>query len=345
LSENIHIGDDALTALSQFLQQAPFDKVAVLVDDNTFAHCYGQLAPHLPQHHLIRVPSGEAHKNLTTCSHIWEEMTRLQLSRQALLINVGGGVIGDMGGFCAGVYKRGIAFVQVPTTLLSQVDASVGGKTGIDFMGFKNHLGVFQEPEKVFIFPGFLQTLSAREIRSGYAEIIKHWFIAKAESFESQKAVGLNTTDWASIIEESVGIKAAVVAADPLEKGLRKVLNFGHTVGHAIETFFLNQAGPDLLHGEAIAIGMICESYLSAQKGLLSAEELKSIGDFILSVYGKVEIPASDLLPISQLALQDKKNTGTIIKCTLLNGIGRAVYDQPISLEEIQDSIRYYTSL
>jgi 3-dehydroquinate synthase len=345
LSENIHIGDDALTALSQFLQHAPFDKVAVLVDDNTFTHCYGQLTPHLPQHHLIRVPSGEAHKNLTTCSHIWEEMTRLQLSRQALLINVGGGVIGDMGGFCAGVYKRGIAFVQVPTTLLSQVDASVGGKTGIDFRGFKNHLGVFQEPEKVFIFPGFLQTLSAREIRSGYAEIIKHWFIAKAGSFESQKAVGLNTTDWAGIIEESVGIKAAVVAADPLEKGLRKVLNFGHTVGHAIETFFLNQAGPDLLHGEAIAIGMICESYLSAQKGLLTAQELQSIEEFILSVYGKVEIPTADLLPISQLALQDKKNTGTIIKCTLLNGIGRAVYDQPISLEEIQDSIRYYTSL
>jgi 3-dehydroquinate synthase len=345
LFENIHIGDDALTGLSRFLQHAAYDKVAVLVDDNTFVHCYGQLAPYLPEHHLIRVPSGELHKNLATCSLIWEEMTRLQLSRQSLLINVGGGVIGDMGGFCAGVYKRGIAFVQVPTTLLSQVDASVGGKTGVDFMGFKNHLGVFQEPVKVFIFPGFLKTLSQREIRSGYAEIIKHWLIAKAASFESQKTIGLDTADWAGLIAESVGIKAAVVAADPLEKGLRKVLNFGHTVGHAIETFFLNQQGPDLLHGEAVAIGMVCESYLSAQRGLLSAQELKSIEQFIVSVYGKVDIAAADLPAISQLALQDKKNTGTIIKCTLLNGIGRAIYDQPISLEEIQHSIRYYTSL
>lgn len=345
MSENIHIGDNALTALRQFLQHTPYDKVVVLVDDNIFAHCYPRLVPFLPTHHLIQVPAGEAHKNLATCSLIWEEMTRLQLSRQALLLNVGGGVIGDMGGFCAGVYKRGIAFAQVPTTLLSQVDASVGGKTGVDFMGFKNHLGVFQEPVKVFIDPGFLQSLSPREIRSGYAEIIKHWFIAKASSFESQKGLGLPTSDWAGLIEESVGIKAEVVAADPLEKGLRKILNFGHTVGHAIETFFLNQEGEDLLHGEAVAIGMICESYLSQQKGLLQAPELEAIQNFILSVYGKVTIAEADLEAIASLALQDKKNTGSIIKCTLLNGIGQAVYDQPISLEEIQDSIRYYSSL
>jgi 3-dehydroquinate synthase len=345
LSENIHIGDDALTGLTQFLQQAAYDKVAVLVDENTFTYCYPLLAPHLPDHHLIQVASGEIHKNLETCSQIWTEMTRLQLSRNALLINVGGGVIGDMGGFCAGVYKRGIAFVQVPTTLLSQVDASVGGKTGIDFMGFKNHLGVFQQPEQVFIFPGFLKTLSLREIRSGYAEIIKHWFIARAESFASQQELGLATPDWAGLIRESVAIKADIVAADPLEKGLRKVLNFGHTVGHAIETFFLNQQGPDLYHGEAIAIGMICESFLSVRKGLLQEGELKAIQDFMLSVYGRVEIPEANLAAIADLALQDKKNTGTVIKCTLLNGIGQAVYDQPISLAEIQDSIRYYTSL
>lgn len=345
MSDNIHIGDDALTGITQFLQQSAFDKVAVLVDDNTFSFCYSQLVPHLPEHHLIRVPSGEMHKNLETCSLVWTEMTRLQLSRNSLMINVGGGVIGDMGGFCAGVYKRGIAFVQVPTTLLSQVDASVGGKTGIDFMGFKNHLGVFQEPEKVFIYPGFLKTLSERELRSGYAEIIKHWFIAKGGSFEAQKQIGLNTTDWPGLIAESVGIKAEVVAADPFEKGLRKVLNFGHTVGHAIETFFLNTEGLDLLHGEAVAIGMICESYLSAQKGLLRDEEFQAIQHFILSIYGKEDIPPANLEAIAQLALQDKKNTGTIIKCTLLNGIGQAIYDQPVSLEEIQDSIRYYTSL
>ena len=343
--ENIHIGADALAGLAQFLKNRAFDKIVVLADDNTYTHCYTLLKPYLPPHHLIKIKSGEIHKNLQTCEQIWEEMTNLQLSRWSLLVNLGGGVIGDMGGFCAAVFKRGIYFVQVPTTLLSQVDASVGGKTGIDFRGFKNHLGVFREPLKVFIYPEFLKSLPLAELKSGYAEIIKHWLIAKKESFAEQKNIGLLTEDWTSLITESVGIKAAVVTADPLEKGLRKILNFGHTVGHALETFRLEKPGQALMHGEAIAVGMICESYLSKKRGLLAEAEVTQIELFITTIYEKVEINAANIPAIAALALQDKKNTGSVIKCTLLQGVGQAIYDQPITLADIQDSLHYYRSL
>ena len=343
--QNIHIGKESLEELASFLKTRAFDKVTVLADDNSFTHCYPLVKKYLPEHTLIRVKSGETYKTLETCSYIWEQMTRLQLTRWSLLINLGGGVIGDMGGFCAGIFKRGIYFLQLPTTLLAQVDASIGGKTGVDFMGFKNHLGVFQEPVKVFIYPGFLQTLPLPEIKSGYAEIIKHWLIAKKASFAEQKHIGLMIEDWTALIQESVEIKAAVVEADPLERGYRKVLNFGHTVGHAIETFFLNNLTKPLLHGEAVAIGMICEAYISKRNGLLSEAELTEIETFMFSVYEKVTISKSDLPLITELALQDKKNTGSIIKCTLLNGIGKAVFDQPITLSDIQKSIQYYRSL
>lgn len=345
LFHNIHIGADALSGLAEFLKNRAFDKIVVLTDENTYTHCYPIVEPFLPPHHLIKVKSGETNKNLQTCEIIWEEMTNLQLNRWSLLINLGGGVIGDMGGFCAGVFKRGIYFVQVPTTLLSQVDASVGGKTGIDFRGFKNHLGIFKEPLKVFIYPDFLNTLPLPELKSGYAEIIKHWLISKKESFAEQKNIGLLTEDWLGLITESVGIKAEVVAADPLEKGLRKILNFGHTVGHALETFRLEKPGQALMHGEAIAVGMICESFLSRKRGLLTDDEVTQIELFITTIYEKVEINAADVPAIAELALQDKKNTGSVIKCTLLQGIGQAIYDQPITLADIQESLHYYRSL
>jgi 3-dehydroquinate synthase len=346
LLENIHIGPAALTDLQEFLRNRAFDKVAVLVDENTRIHCYPALKKFLPaQHAVVEIKSGEENKTLATCTHVWEQLTQLQFGRWSLLVNIGGGVIGDLGGFCAAVFKRGIYFVQVPTTLLAQVDASVGGKTGIDFQGLKNHLGVFQDPLKVFIYPEFLQTLSERELKSGYAEIIKHWLIADAASFEDQRYIGLMTDNWPELIRDSVAVKARVVAADPKENGLRKILNFGHTVGHAVETFLLSQPGRAILHGEAVAVGMLCESYLSRQKGLLTASELEQIETFLFSIYEKVSLQRSEFSKIAALALQDKKNTGTTINCTLLNGIGQAIYDQPITLADIESSLQYYHSL
>lgn len=345
MTENIYIGDDSLQQLTELLQNPAFSKVAVLVDENTLLHCYPLLKPYLPQHELIQVESGEEHKTLHTCELIWQRMTELNLDRWSVLVNLGGGVIGDMGGFCAAVFKRGLYFVQVPTTLLAQVDASVGGKTGIDFHGLKNHIGVYSEPRAVLINPSFLSTLPQRQIKSGYAEIIKHWLIADGDTFEEQRQVGLFHEHWEELIRHSVAIKSEVVAADPLEGGYRKVLNFGHTVGHAVESYLLEKPGRELLHGEAIAVGMLCEAYLSVKKELLSQAALDKIETFLVSVYEKVKLTEEDLDSITQLALQDKKNTRSTINCTLLQGIGKAVYDQPVTLQEIHESLRYYQLL
>lgn len=345
MTETIHIGHDALKQLPILLKNRAFSKIVVLADENTMYHCYPQLKPYLPEHDLIQIKSGEEFKTLQTCEHVWQRMTELHLDRWAVLVNLGGGVIGDMGGFCAAVFKRGIFFVQVPTTLLAQVDASVGGKTGIDFHGLKNHIGVYQEPQAVFIDPSFLQTLPQRQLKSGYAEIIKHWLIADAEAFQTQRHIGLFTEDWEDLIRHSVAVKSEVVTADPLEGGYRKVLNYGHTVGHAVETYLMQKPGRELLHGEAIAVGMLCEAYLSVTKGLLSKEELDKLETFLLTVYEKVFIDHDETAAIAQLALQDKKNTRATINCTLLQGIGHAVYDQVITVQEIQESIRYYQLL
>ncbi|MCJ8165856.1 3-dehydroquinate synthase [Pontibacter sp. E15-1] len=345
MTETIHIGQQALEELPILLQNKAFSKVVVLLDEHTLAHCYPLLKPHLPEHDLIQVRSGEEHKTLETCAYIWQRMTELHLDRWAVLLNLGGGVIGDMGGFCAAVFKRGIFFVQVPTTLLAQVDASVGGKTGIDFQGLKNHLGVYREPQAVFINPTFLQTLPPRQLKSGYAEIIKHWLIADAVKFEEQRNIGMMTDNWEELIWHSVAIKSQVVEADPLEGGYRKVLNFGHTVGHAVETYLMSQPDRALLHGEAIAVGMICEAFLSEKKELLAKADLDKIEVFMEMIYEKVAIREDDVEQIAALALQDKKNTGMSINCTLLNGIGHAVYNQPITLHDIKESLRYYQSL
>lgn len=337
-----YIGTDILPQLADFLKNRAFSKIAILVDENTLVHCYPLLKSYLPAHHLIQIKSGEANKTLATCELIWQRMTELNLDRWSVLVNLGGGVIGDMGGFCAAVFKRGLYFVQVPTTLLAQVDASVGGKTGIDFNGLKNHIGVYKEPQAVFINPDFLKTLPQREIKSGYAEIIKHWLIADAATFEQQRFVGLFTENWEQVIRQSVEIKSEVVSADPLEGGYRKVLNFGHTVGHAVESYLLAKPGRELLHGEAVVVGILCEAWLSKEKGWLTEAELSKIEVFMFSVYDKVNFTFDDLKPIAQLALQDKKNTNATINCTLLQGIGKAVYDQPVTLPEIEASLRYY---
>ncbi len=345
MTETITIGPDALEQLKELLLNRAFSKIVVLVDENTLVHCYPLVKPYLPEHHLIQIKSGENYKTLQTCEYIWKRMTELNLDRWSVLVNLGGGVIGDMGGFCAALFKRGLYFVQVPTTLLSQVDASVGGKTGVDFEGLKNHIGVYKEPVAVFIYPEFLQTLPQREIKSGYAEIIKHWLIADADMFEAQRHIGLFAENWEELIRHSVSIKSKVVEADPLEGGYRKVLNFGHTVGHAVESYLLEKPGRELLHGEAIAIGMLCEAYLSVKKSLLTKEALEKIETFLVSVYEKVPLTEDDIQTISRFALQDKKNTGATINCTLLQRIGSAVYDQPVTLQEIQESLRYYSLL
>lgn len=268
-------------------------------------------------------------------------MTEEALDRKALMINLGGGVIGDMGGFCASIYKRGIRFINCPTTLLSQVDASVGGKLGIDFNGLKNHLGVFNEPETVIIAQEFLKTLPHAELRSGYAEIIKHGLIRDKAYFQKLQAQNWESQDWESLVRHSVGIKKAVVEADPKENGLRKILNFGHTIGHAFESYFLDTQN-HLLHGEAIALGMIAEGFLSFEKIGFSFEEFEEMSQFLLQVYGKVDFSLHELDPILDLCTQDKKNEGSVILFSLLESIGNCTYNIPVTREEIKHAIQCY---
>ena len=329
-------------SLTEFLASKNYTQIVVLVDQNTKKHCYPSIKAVLPKHTLIQIKSGEGNKNLSTCQHIWETMTNVQLDRHALLINLGGGVIGDMGGFCASTYKRGIDFIQIPTTLLAQVDASVGGKLGVDFEGLKNHIGVFQIPNAVLIDPDFLKTLPENELRSGFAEVIKHCLIMDSMMWEVIRKQDWGQQNWTQLINHSVEIKKQIVAQDPTEKGLRKILNFGHTLGHAVETFYLNKTKQHLLHGEAIAVGMIAEAYMSLGRKLISPETMNQIEEFIFTIYGIVTIPASDFDAIIDLTLQDKKNRGGQVRFSLLTAAGACTYDLMASKQEMKKALAYY---
>ena len=343
LPAHIHTQTAATEALFALLKESNYYQIAVLTDENTAQHCLPLLKEVLPAGILhIRINSGEENKNLTSCAHIWEELTLAGFDRKGLLINLGGGVITDMGGFCAATYKRGIPFINIPTTLLSQVDASVGGKLGIDFMGFKNHIGLFQDARAVIIDPVFLETLPLRELRSGYAEVVKHALIADKGHWEQLQKTPWQQQNWQSIIDHSIGIKHGITTADPTEKGLRKVLNFGHTIGHAIESYFLEKGAEKLLHGEAIALGMICESYLSQQKTGLEEQEVKNICNYIATVYPLTPVPSQAYDFITGLALQDKKNEQGVINCTLLEKTGEAVYNKAVNRKEIQEALDWY---
>jgi 3-dehydroquinate synthase len=329
-------------SLKTFLTTHDYSKIIVLTDTNTKRLCYPIIKDTLPKHTVITVKHGEENKNLPTCEVIWSAMTEAQLDRYALMINLGGGVIGDMGGFCAATYKRGIDFIQIPTTLLSQVDASVGGKLGIDFQGFKNHLGVFTLPNAVLIDPIFLKTLSEREKRSGFAEILKHCLIQDVNKWNEIRGKDLSEQNLPDLIAHSVEIKKKVVEQDPTEKGLRKILNFGHTLGHAIETFFLPEGKKRLFHGEAIASGMVCESHIAYKRGLIDERTLEQIEEFIFSIYGKVDIAEADFDAIIGLTLQDKKNKGKEVRFSLINAAGSCLYDIVVKKNEMKKALEYY---
>lgn len=337
-------------SLPAFLDSHDFSAVAVIADNHTYRFCYPDIKALLPKHTLVRIKAGEEQKHMATCELIWDALTRANFDRHALVLNLGGGVIGDMGGFCAATYKRGISFVQLPTTLLAQVDASVGGKLGIDFRGFKNHIGVFQLPDTVLIDPVFLQTLPERELRSGFAEVIKHCLIADAGMWDVIRRRDLDEQDWPALVAHSVAVKQRVVAQDPTEKGLRKILNFGHTLGHAVETYFLTGTQSTvsrkrLLHGEAIAVGMVAEAFIACQKNMIDELLLTEIEEYVFSVYGKVRLTEADMTQILTLTLQDKKNRGNQVRMALLDGPGSCAFDVYVTASEMRQGLMFYSGL
>lgn len=342
LPENIRFTSDPVKTLCSFLEKGKYTKAIILLDEQTKTHCYPILQG-LPPHEVIVIPEGEENKNLRSCEVIWQRMTDLHIDRHAVMIVVGGGVLGDMGGFCAATYKRGIDFVLVPTTLLAQVDASIGGKLGIDFNNYKNHIGVFQQPVFTLLFSGFLSTLPFAELRSGFAEVIKHILISDKKLWDEIKNLPLEKQSWDKLIKHSVEFKAGIITKDPREKGVRKILNAGHTIGHALETYFIN-IKQRILHGEAIAVGLIAEGFIALNAGELSESELSQVVTFIKSIYGTVEITNDQIEEIAKLALQDKKNKNNRILCVLQKGIGGATWDNEISIENLEKALEFYCS-
>lgn len=334
--------EDALFA--SFIDRLKPSSIFVIVDENTELYCLPRLKSYMKMpFSSIRISSGEKYKNLKTCTQIWNALINNGADRKSLIINLGGGVIGDMGGFVASTYMRGMRFIQIPTTLLSQVDASVGGKLGIDFLAFKNMIGVFNNPEMVWIDSFFLNTLPDRELNSGLAEIYKHALIHSEDHWGYLSSLDEDQRSWpfAEIIERSVNIKNEIVSQDPIEHGLRKILNFGHTIGHAVETYFLEKENA-LLHGEAVFIGMICESYISYTKSMIAHDAL----DKIQKVLSKHIQNRPSLLAIKEelLALmkKDKKNTNQKLKLSLIDGIGSCAFDLECHPNEIADALRFF---
>lgn len=343
MAEYIQYSNDPANGLAAFLTERRYSKLCVVTDAHTLEHCYPRIRASMPPHAVVTVPAGEEHKNLETCALLWQAFTDHALDRHAGVVVLGGGVLGDMAGFCAATFKRGVDFILVPTTLLSQVDASVGGKLGIDFNHLKNHIGVFQAPALTLIYTGFLATLPEAELRSGFAEVIKHALIADRAMWDELRTNTFPHHSWEKLVAHSVEIKRKIVEEDPREKGLRKILNAGHTIGHAIETYLL-RAGRRVLHGEAVAAGLIAEAFLAVQRGLLREADQKEINNYILRTFGKVSISPNDDEGIAALTVQDKKNSGNKVLCVLLEGPGKARWDCEISLEEVKRALAFYRS-
>jgi 3-dehydroquinate synthase len=338
--------------LDDFIAQVPWDnysKLIVIVDENTCNHCYPSLQSIFPiAHQLIEIKSGEIHKNITTCSELWSKMIEGTTDRKALVMNLGGGVIGDMGGFVASTYMRGLDFIQMPTTLLSQVDASVGGKLGIDFHHNKNMVGIFNNPLLVWCNTSFLSSLPKKELRSGFAEIIKHAIIQSPTLWSQITNINsLSDADipWTQIVHDNVAIKQKVVDADPIEKGLRKILNYGHTIGHALEAESLEKNDIPLLHGEAIAIGMICEAHIAKQQGHLVETALEQISSYIIKLYGKVDLSIFSTGLLLDRIRSDKKNEKGAMLFSIPDTIGNCLYNVEVKSDEIIKSITYYKAL
>ncbi len=345
----IHFNEKGYEALNLFLDNTHYSKLFIIVDSHTNEYCLPKFLPYLATDltiEIIEFEAGEPNKNIETCVQLWNVLTELGADRKSLILNLGGGVVTDLGGFVASTFKRGVDFIHIPTSLLSMVDASVGGKTGVDLGHLKNQIGVINVPKMVLIDTQYLETLSKDEMRSGLAEMLKHGLIYDKqywEQFLDLKAIDF--ADFDELIYRSVEIKNEIVTQDPTEKNIRKALNFGHTLGHAIESYFLeNDDKKSLLHGEAIAIGMILESFISLEKNLINQQEYNQIKSTIKAIYDDIVFDETDINPILELLIHDKKNEYGNIQFALIEGIGKIIINQSVENELILKSFDDYKS-
>lgn len=344
---NVYFKENGYQSLNNLISEKKYSSLFILVDENTNEHCLSKFIPNLEVDipiEIIEIEAGESIKNITTCVEIWSVLSDLGADRKSALINLGGGVITDIGGFIASTFKRGIDFINVPTTLLGMVDASIGGKNGVDLGTLKNQIGVINVPQLVLIDSVFLETLSQKEMRSGLAEMLKHGLIYDKKYWkEFQDLSKIDFADFDTLLYRSVEIKNEIVTQDPTENGIRKALNFGHTLGHAIESYFLESETP-LLHGEAIAIGMILESHISMKKELLSKEEYYEIKSTLKSIYEEHTFTVNDIELIQKLLIHDKKNEYGKVQFALLKEIGKISLNQSVESELIVSSFADYKS-
>ena len=346
----VFYSEKAYLELNEYIKHANHSAIFILVDSNTHEHCLTRFLQRLETNisfEIIEMEAGEESKNIETCSGIWCTLSELGADRKSLVINLGGGVVTDLGGFVASTFKRGIAYINVPTTLLSMVDASVGGKTGVDLGNLKNQIGVITQPEMVLIDSIFLNSLPSNEMRSGLAEILKHGLITSESYWEKTTSLhNLTLKDLDGLISESVSIKTDVVQMDPREDNQRKTLNFGHTFGHAIESYFLTHPQkPKLLHGEAVAIGMIMAVFLSTKICDFPKEKSTSITSKILDMFPKVEIQETDFENIIDLLKFDKKNTHGNINFVLLKDIGQPIIDCKVPKNLLLEALLFYQGI
>jgi len=341
----IYFNENGQQELLRLIDSKQYSRIFVLVDENTARDCLPVFEHRIDGDfifHVIRIPEGEHHKNINTSVSVWEELSDAGADRKSLLINLGGGVVTDLGGFIAATFRRGIDFVNVPTSLLAMVDAALGGKTGVDLGVLKNQIGVIIPPVLIWILPAFLDTLPKRQRINGYAEMLKHGLIADSQYWSEmiREEVPSDLTD---LIRRSVEIKMRIVDQDLRESGLRKTLNYGHTIGHAIESYFLAHREETLYHGEAIAAGMILEAYLSHQLTGLPGEELESICKEISARYPKLVFEPEEVTAIQDLLRYDKKNTHGKVLFVLLKRIGTATIDVTVSDDLLNAAFAYYT--
>lgn len=334
------------TDVEKTIHSIRHDKLFVLMDEHTHLHCLPLIkeAKGIQEAVKIIIPSGDTNKTLEHLNDVWKQLTENGATRHSLLVNLGGGMVTDLGGFAAATFKRGIAYINIPTTLLGAVDAAVGGKTGINFEGYKNEIGAFYPANFVLISSDFFQSLDHSAILSGYAEMVKHALIHSASDWEKLLAFPLETIDYSLLNElvfRSVGIKRAIVEKDPYEKNIRKALNLGHTTAHAFESFAINRGTP-VAHGYAVAWGLIVELWLSHRVCGFPKEKLQKTIRFIQQHYGAFDITCDDYETLFQIAMHDKKNVGGTINFTLLSEIGNVQIDQTADKNLIFDAFDFY---
>lgn len=342
----VYFGKTVFKELNIFLTKNKYSKYFVICDQNSFNHCYKELLTNckkLQTAEIIEIEAGEASKNLETCSQIWETMLELNADRNILVINLGGGVVSDMGGFIASVYKRGVDFINIPTTALSMADASVGGKTGIDFANLKNVIGTITQPKAVFVNTDFVTSLTKRHLMNGMAEVLKMALISDKILWKKLKS-DYEFKNFTEFLYRSVDLKNNFVKKDPTEKNVRRALNFGHTIGHAVESVMLG-TDDELLHGEAVVIGIIAESYISFKKKLISKSDLNEITICMKNCFTLSPIHPQHFEAIDLLILNDKKNNNGKVLFSLLNKIGAYKINQEATATQVKASLEFYNSI